>query len=108
MVTVSIKLPLATVCDRFPATTKEEGMLELEEDCALEEETAEELDWIALEEEIAEELDGLTLDEEIAEELEGLTLDEDAAKELDFPELLEAGTTGLMAIPLQRTSSMYK
>ena len=57
-------------------------MLELEEDCALEEETAEELDWIALEEEIAE--------------------------ELDFPELLEAGTTGLMAIPLQRTSSMYK
>ena len=83
-------------------------MLELEEDCALEEETAEELDWIALEEEIAEELDGLTLDEEIAEELEGLTLDEDAAEELDFPELLEAGIIGLIAIPSQRTSSIYK
>ena len=63
-------------------------MLELEEDCALEEETAEELDWIALEEEIAEELDGLTLDEEIAEELEGLTLDEDAAEE-DWEEIKE-------------------
>ena len=108
MVTVSIKLPLATVCDRFPATTKEEGLLALEEDCAIEE-TAEELDWIALEEEIAEELDGLTLDEEIAEELEGLTLDEDAAEELDFPELLEeAGIIGLIAIPSQRTSSIYK
>ena len=67
-----------------------------------------ELEDCTLDEEIAEELDGLTLDEEIAEELEGLTLDEDAAEELDFPELLEAGTTGLMAIPSQRTSSIYK
>ena len=94
IVTERIADPFSMVWFKSPSTMKDVEMLEL--------------DGFALEEETAEELDGFALEEETAEELEGFALDEDTAEEEDFPELLEDGRTGLIAMPLQRTSSTYR